>query len=69
MVSTKKKREKDKDSDRKHKRDKREKDKKSRSQSEKRPKDDELLDYALHDAVQVQQNVYEYGHGFASKYI
>jgi hypothetical protein len=68
MVSTKKKREKDKDSDRKHKRDKREKDKKSRSQSEKRPKD-ELLDYALHDAVQVQQNVYEYGHGFASKYI
>ena len=70
MGSSKKKRDKDKDkeSDRKHKRDKKDKDKKSRSQSGRRPEEgDELLNYALHDAVEVQQNVYDYGHGYVSK--
>ncbi|CAB4014383.1 U4 tri-snRNP-associated 1-like [Paramuricea clavata] len=67
MGSSKKKREKDKDGERKkHKRDKRERgsDKKSRRRRE---DDDELLNYALHDPVEVQQNVYDYGHGFISK--
>lgn len=57
----------DKESDRKkHKREK--KDKKSRDRNKRRrTDDDELLNYALHDAVQVQQNVYDYGHGFITK--
>jgi hypothetical protein len=70
MGSSKKKREKDKESDRKkHKRDKKDRDdKKSRDKGvRRREDDDELLNYALHDSVQVQQNVYDYGHGFISK--
>ncbi|XP_028392981.1 U4/U6.U5 tri-snRNP-associated protein 1-like [Dendronephthya gigantea] len=55
----------------KHRRDRKDTDssKKSRDKSKRRREDDdeELLDYALHDAVQVQQNVYDYGHGFLSK--
>ena len=65
MGSSKKKR--DKESDRKkYKKEKRDRDGKSRDKSKKRREDDdELLDYALHDAVEVQQNVYDYGHGLS----
>lgn len=68
MGSSKKKKESDR---KKHRRDRKDNDssKKLRDKSKKRrgEDDDELLDYALHDAVQVQQNVYDYGHGFLSK--
>ena len=72
MGSSKKKREKEKESDRKkHKKERKDRDgEKSKSQRRKREHDDdneEVPHHTIQNPVKVDENVFDYGHGFVNK--